>query len=185
MGSGSRQVPARSASAGPLDESGGVPRIDQMTPGSARAAHLTAGEKHARDLSKPLPSALSWTILCAFGVTLPVVYVIADLPLWIPMVYLVMSITAFAAYGVDKAAAKADRRRTSEQMLLTLGLVGGWPGALLAQQVFRHKTRKRSFRRAFWFTVVLNTAVLAGLVYLVTTTPGVLDLPFIATRGLA
>jgi len=162
-----------------------IPRIDQVTPGSARAAHITEGDKRARDLSKPLPSALSWTVLCAFGVTLAVVYVVADLPPWIPMAYLVMSVVTFVAYGVDKAAAKADRPRTSERMLLTLGLVGGWPGALAAQQMLRHKTRKRSFRRAFWSTVVLNTAVLAGLVYLAMTRLGVLDIPPIATPGLA
>ena len=39
-----------------------------------------------------------------------------------------------------------------------LGFVGGWPGALVAQQGFRHKTRKRSFRRAFWTTVVIERA---------------------------
>ncbi|WP_229508090.1 DUF1294 domain-containing protein [Massilia sp. Dwa41.01b] len=45
-----------------------------------------------------------------------------------------------------------------------LGLLGGWPAALVAQQMFRHKTRKQSFRRAFRITVVLNCAVLAWLV---------------------
>jgi uncharacterized membrane protein YsdA (DUF1294 family) len=37
-----------------------------------------------------------------------------------------------------------------------LALAGGWPGALLAQQVLRHKSTKREFRQVFWATVLLN-----------------------------
>jgi uncharacterized membrane protein YsdA (DUF1294 family) len=72
-----------------------------------------------------------------------------------------MSVIAFAAYGIDKAAARRGGQRVSEQALLTLSLLCGWPGALVAQQVFRHKTRKRSFRRALWGTVVINVLLLA------------------------
>lgn len=134
-------------------------------------------------MSKPLPSALSWTVLCVFVAAFAVAYFVADLPLWIPALYLVMSVCGFAAYGLDKSAARAGRQRVSEQTLLTVGVLGGWPGALVAQQVFRHKTRKRSFRRMFWFTVVVNIAVLAGLVYVAVTQPGVLDLPFLTALG--
>ncbi|WP_153605141.1 DUF1294 domain-containing protein, partial [Pseudomonas aeruginosa] len=35
-------------------------------------------------------------------------------------------------------------------------LLGGWPGALVAQQVFRHKTRKLSFQLVFWGIVLLH-----------------------------
>ncbi|KQZ84607.1 hypothetical protein ASD56_07900 [Microbacterium sp. Root166] len=85
-----------------------------------------------------------------------------------PALYVVMSIIAFAAYGLDKSAARRGAQRTSEQALLTMGIACGWPGALIAQQVFRHKTRKRSFRRAFWTTVVLNILALGALVALAT-----------------
>ncbi|GAA5202736.1 hypothetical protein GCM10025773_29050 [Microbacterium jejuense] len=135
-------------------------------------------------MSKPLPSALSWTVLCGFAAAFTVAYSAADLPLWIPVLYLVMSVGGFAAYGVDKSAAKAGRGRLSERTLLTVGLLGGWPGALIAQQVFRHKTRKRSFRRMFWLTVLINVAVLAGLVYVAVTKPVALDLPFLAGLGV-
>jgi uncharacterized membrane protein YsdA (DUF1294 family) len=46
----------------------------------------------------------------------------------------------------------------SESTLHTLSLVGGWPGALVAQQVLRHKSNKATFRTAFWGTVVANVA---------------------------
>lgn len=42
-----------------------------------------------------------------------------------------------------------------------LAVLGGWPGALAAQQALRHKTRKQPFRTVFWLTVVVNCAVLA------------------------
>ena len=65
--------------------------------------------------------------------------------------------------GADKAAARQGRWRTPESTLHTLALVGGWPGALVAQRVFRHKTTKQPFRTIFWFTVVANCAALAWL----------------------
>ncbi|MGN6220591.1 MAG: DUF1294 domain-containing protein [Microbacterium sp.] len=150
-----------------------------MSTGPGRSTRLDVGDR-PRDMSKPLPSALSWTVLCVFVAAFAVAYFAADLPLWIPALYLVMSGVGFAAYGVDKSAAKAGRRRVSEQTLLAVGVLGGWPGALVAQQVFRHKTRKRSFRRMFWFTVLINVAVFAGFVYVAVTTPGLLDLPFLS-----
>jgi uncharacterized membrane protein YsdA (DUF1294 family)/cold shock CspA family protein len=74
-----------------------------------------------------------------------------------------MSSVAFILYGLDKWAAKRKAQRTPESTLQFCALLGGWPGALLAQQVFRHKSSKRSFQITFWFTVVLNCGVL-GLV---------------------
>jgi len=74
--------------------------------------------------------------------------------------YALMSGVAFIAYGLDKAAATAGRQRTPEATLHFLGLFCGWPGALLAQRVFRHKSRKREFQSAFWGTVVVNVAAL-------------------------
>ena len=71
-----------------------------------------------------------------------------------------MSFLAFIMYGLDKWAAKREAQRTPENTLQFCALLGGWPGALLAQQVFRHKSRKRSFQVSFWFTVVLNCGAL-------------------------
>ncbi|WP_235565604.1 DUF1294 domain-containing protein [Microbacterium sp. Root166] len=121
-----------------------------------------------RDLSRPLPAALSWSVLVGFVAAFAIAFVALSLPWWMPALYVVMSIIAFAAYGLDKSAARRGAQRTSEQALLTMGIACGWPGALIAQQVFRHKTRKRSFRRAFWTTVVLNILALGALVALAT-----------------
>jgi uncharacterized membrane protein YsdA (DUF1294 family)/cold shock CspA family protein len=74
-----------------------------------------------------------------------------------------MSVLAFTAYGVDKSAARNNQWRTKESTLHILALAGGWPGALMAQQVFRHKLKKQAFQVAFWFTVVINCAALGYL----------------------
>ncbi|MFD4836582.1 DUF1294 domain-containing protein [Achromobacter sp. NPDC058515] len=80
------------------------------------------------------------------------------MPVQVGMAYLALSAAAFAAYAIDKAAARADRRRISEKTLHLLSLAGGWPGALIAQQWLRHKTVKVEFRLVFWATVALNIA---------------------------
>jgi uncharacterized membrane protein YsdA (DUF1294 family)/cold shock CspA family protein len=75
-----------------------------------------------------------------------------------------LSLVSFVVYGLDKNAAGRGAQRIPENHLHLLSLVGGWPGALIAQQVFRHKTIKQPFQTVFWTTVVLNVAGLAWLV---------------------
>jgi uncharacterized membrane protein YsdA (DUF1294 family)/cold shock CspA family protein len=77
--------------------------------------------------------------------------------------YVAASIVAFLVYAKDKWAARGGHWRTQENTLHLLSLVGGWPGALAAQALLRHKSRKQSFRVVFWCTVVLNCAALGWL----------------------
>ena len=77
-------------------------------------------------------------------------------PGWIMGGYLLASLVCFMVYAHDKAAAADERRRVPEDTLLLLGLLGGWPGAILAQQFLRHKSNKAEFRAKFWITVVAN-----------------------------
>lgn len=83
------------------------------------------------------------------------------LPPAVALAYLLASAACFAAYAFDKSAARAGARRTPERSLLLLGLAGGWPGAVLAQQWLRHKTRKQPFQGLFWLSVATHVA-LAG-----------------------
>ncbi len=77
--------------------------------------------------------------------------------------YAVASVASFVAYARDKSAARQGRRRTPERTLLLLGLAGGWPGGLAAQQLLRHKSSKTSFLIKYWLTVGLNLAALLTL----------------------
>ncbi|MCU0070377.1 DUF1294 domain-containing protein [Pseudomonas koreensis] len=70
--------------------------------------------------------------------------------------YGLVSVLAFFLYWADKRKARADAWRTPENILHAVELAGGWPGALIAQQVFRHKTRKVSFQILFWMIVALH-----------------------------
>ncbi|MGE8064679.1 DUF1294 domain-containing protein [Pseudomonas sp. NPDC089569] len=70
--------------------------------------------------------------------------------------YGLASALAFLLYWSDKRKARVDQWRTPENVLHALEFAGGWPGALLAQQVLRHKTRKLSFQLVFWFIVLLH-----------------------------
>lgn len=94
-------------------------------------------------------------------------YVITTLlwetPLWVALVYLIASIVTYCVYADDKSKAQLGQWRTSEGALHMLAFVGGWPGALLAQELLRHKSVKSEFRAVFWATVVLNLIVFALL----------------------
>lgn len=85
-------------------------------------------------------------------------------PPMVALVYAAASLACFAMYAVDKAAAKAGRWRTSEHTLLLMGLACGWPGAVVAQTLLRHKSSKRSFAAYFWVTVLINVALFVYLV---------------------
>jgi len=77
--------------------------------------------------------------------------------------YAALSCIAFLLYRHDKNAAQAGRMRTRERTLHLIDLLGGWPGGLIAQDRFRHKTRKASFQFVFWATVAINCALLGLL----------------------
>lgn len=82
---------------------------------------------------------------------------------WVASLYAVLCLITFLAYWKDKAAAQAGRWRTPESTLHALALLGGWPGAVLAQQWLRHKSSKAPFRALFWGTVLVNVS---GFVWL-------------------
>jgi uncharacterized membrane protein YsdA (DUF1294 family)/cold shock CspA family protein len=78
---------------------------------------------------------------------------------WVLVVYVAASLISFGQYWHDKGRALSGGRRTPENSLHLVELLGGWPGALLAQQVFRHKTRKPSYQLWFWLIVTVHQAL--------------------------
>jgi len=79
---------------------------------------------------------------------------------------LAASLLAFVAYWSDKRRARAGRRRIRERTLHLWSLVGGWPGALVAQRIFRHKTRDLRFLIVYWLTVALHLAGWGAAIWL-------------------
>jgi uncharacterized membrane protein YsdA (DUF1294 family) len=88
----------------------------------------------------------------------------AFLPHPVVMWFLFANLLTVVIYGADKMAARKAWRRVSESTLLMFGLVGGWPGAIVGQQVFRHKTQKQPFKTWFIISVMVNIVVLVALV---------------------
>jgi uncharacterized membrane protein YsdA (DUF1294 family) len=86
------------------------------------------------------------------------------LPHWILSLYLVASLVTFILYAVDKSAARKGAWRMPESTLHLVSLAGGWPGALIAQQLLRHKTGKAGFQAMFWVTVGVNCAIVLWLI---------------------
>ncbi|MGP2427148.1 DUF1294 domain-containing protein [Yersinia bercovieri] len=90
-------------------------------------------------------------------------FLLHPLVMWL----LFANVLTLVVYGVDKMAARKAWRRVSEFTLLVFGFVGGWPGAILGQQIFRHKTQKQPFKTYFIISVILNIVGLVALYRLV------------------
>lgn len=78
--------------------------------------------------------------------------------MWPAVIYLLVSPITFFIYWSDKNRAQSGRPRFTENSLHLFELLGGWPGALLAQQLFRHKTRKQPFQLVFWLITTIHLA---------------------------
>lgn len=77
---------------------------------------------------------------------------------------LAVNAITIAAYAYDKLITGSSLLRVPERILHVLSLLGGSPSALLAQKLFRHKTSKRSFQRAYWSIVGVQLLVVIFLV---------------------
>ncbi|MEF8700932.1 MAG: cold shock and DUF1294 domain-containing protein [Candidatus Accumulibacter sp. UW26] len=111
----------------------------------------------------PGPGLLALSFAVVFLVFMAGAVAVGKLPFLVLIAYLVVSCVAYLAYEFDKAAAQNGQWRTQESTLHLFSLLGGWPGAMLAQKRLRHKTRKQSFQLTYWATVVLNCAGLGWL----------------------
>lgn len=137
-------------------------RVDLLPLPTPAQRHMAERSQPPREAPVPLTLA-GGAVLPAFAVLCGIIAFRWGLPGWVPLAYGVGSVVCFLAYAFDKSAAVAGRWRTPEKTLLMLGLLGGWPGGLLAQHLLRHKTAKPSFRAAFWVTVVVNVAGLLAV----------------------
>ncbi len=121
-----------------------------------------ASEKHHKQQPKSI-NTFSIYLSLIFMTFIAVAYYLGYLPQNILILYLAVSFMTFIAYALDKSKAQRGTWRTQESTLHVFALLGGWPGAALAQQLLRHKSKKQEFRVTFWFTVFINTTTLAWL----------------------
>ncbi|MBA3175140.1 DUF1294 domain-containing protein [Salmonella enterica] len=76
---------------------------------------------------------------------------------------LLANVLTLVIYGIDKTAARKTWRRVPESTLLVFGVVGGWPGAIVGQQLFRHKTQKQPFKTYFIISVLVSILVTVAI----------------------
>jgi uncharacterized membrane protein YsdA (DUF1294 family) len=80
------------------------------------------------------------------------------------IIYLVaINLLTFIAYFWDKQSAKRGSFRKSEASLLFLVLIGGTVGAVIAKKLFRHKTKKGTYKSKLFVIVMLQIIILAAL----------------------
>ena len=124
-------------------------------------APLHGHKNNGRELKQKF---FALVLFATFSFVLFYLFVSKLVPLELVCLYVIMSVVAFLMYAKDKNAAEWGRWRTSESTLHILALLGGWPGAALAQSFLRHKSKKVSFRVAYWVTVIANCCCLYWLV---------------------
>ncbi|WP_038167611.1 DUF1294 domain-containing protein [Verrucomicrobium sp. BvORR106] len=95
-----------------------------------------------------------WGLFAALLVPPVLTLVLATPRPWVAVSYfLTMSVASYGLYAYDKQRAQTGKWRIPESRLHLFSLLGGWPGAYLAQRRFRHKTAKTLFQAVFWIIV--------------------------------
>jgi len=134
----------------------------------ARASAQPAASKTAKRAPAPTPyqqraaiARQDMLLLLQIGVfVLPLVGLLSLAlgrgVLWPMALYALASLVTFLLYRHDKQRARDKGWRVPERVLHLGELLGGWPGALIAQQRFRHKTVKLRFRLVFFAIVALH-----------------------------
>lgn len=157
-----------------------APRVGQvfsfeltiMEDGRMRGNHVRlvrdAPDRVARSRSAagPIVGSLVFAIFVIEYVLLAILW---PMPLWPIAAYAILSFLTFLLYAEDKSKAQKGRWRVAESSLQVISLLGGWPGAILAQQLLHHKTRKPGFLMVFWVAVAVNMVAFATISVAVAT----------------
>lgn len=136
----------------------GRERAVQVHPVQARVAATATPAATPRQLA-----STRLLVIPLFALVLGGIHLAWPLPRPVPLLYSALSMALFMVYGIDKWSAKRGAGRVPELTLHLLALLGGWPGALLGQQVFSHKISKPAFLRWTWAMVCFNLLALVGL----------------------
>lgn len=84
---------------------------------------------------------------------------------------MVLQILSFLIYGIDKLFAKLGIFRIPEKALLATTFIFGILGSIAAMMIFKHKTKKTSFRQNFAVIALLRIIVLVSLGLILMTIP--------------
>jgi len=118
--------------------------------------------RHLNTLNIPVVTAMTLNRFCyllLFSAATGSFFTSNPLVMW----FVLINVLTMAIYGADKMAARKDMRRVPEATLLAFGVTGGWPGAILGQQLFRHKTQKQPFKTYFMLSVILSIVAMVAV----------------------
>lgn len=137
--------------------------LSKDTKGRLRATNVypEKGKKKVTKAGKE--KLLSLFISCSFIFTIIGLVLFNKLHSIILIFYIAVSVLTFGLYARDKSAAQKGKWRTPESTLHFFSLIGGWPGAAIAQSHLRHKSIKLSFRVVYWITAAINCGILGWL----------------------
>lgn len=128
------------------------------------AVHFTLtkepdGSLRAVNIERPLVYGFSLALSVWFITVLFASVYLVDYPPIIVLFYILISAITYAVYAFDRSAMRNGEWRVSEWLLHALSLLGGWPGALMAQSLLRYKIIEQPFRMIFWLTALANFSV--------------------------
>lgn len=132
--------------------------------GRMQAEHVEfSGEAVKKRVSARRETARPLYFAAVFSILIVSLSVLGLLHWKIAILYAVLNVVTWFLYMFDKEAARKAGQRRPENTLHLLSLMGGWPGALLAQRMFRHKSSKQSFQEVYWVTVFLHCGLVIWL----------------------
>lgn len=141
-------------------------RVGRDAQGKSRALDVRSLEPRATPVPPPRPAAPRvrdssrvLLLIPLFALLVLAVQLVWGLPHGLWGFYSAMSMASFIVCWLDKRAARQGAWRVPEKTLHLLALACGWPGALLGQQLLRHKSAKPEFLRVYWLMVMLNLTV--------------------------
>ena len=96
-------------------------------------------------------------------------------PVWIAVIIwlVIINLTAFAIFGIDKKRAKKGQWRIPEKTLFLSAILGGSIGAILGMYIFHHKTKHWYFQFGIPAIMIVQIAAVYWL-----SQKGVITLPF-------
>ena len=96
-------------------------------------------------------------------------------PVWIAVIIwlVIINLTAFAIFGIDKNRAKKGQWRIPEKTLFLSAILGGSIGAILGMYIFHHKTKHWYFQFGIPAIMIVQIAAVYWL-----SQKGVITLPF-------
>jgi len=104
-------------------------------------------------------------IILTFWISIIIFFSQNKIPLQMIIFPIIINYITYFVYQYDKFKAEQHKYRVSENTLHLLSIFGGWTGAMIAQYIFRHKTKKTSFISIFWLTVIINIFLIYKIIY--------------------